>query len=275
MSDYYNIIIRDDESVPIHTSRIFECTNPSIKAKFTDSLGQPDFQRLYNLPTIASPEFTISDPKIARIGYLGADGSQQLRTIVGSFSTARLRPVMGDNEWAGHRTHWRVVAGDPYRLIGNLQDASDEVKHPAVLHFPNVCLRSRQIAVMMPFDYTHYPNPESDPVYQAIKKASEAVGYESKRVDEIKGPGRITDDILRLISASPIVVAVLTGANPNVYYEMGLAHARGKIVIPIIEKSEGLPFDISGFRTIFYHNDHHGFEGLSEDVEAILRELGI
>ncbi|KOA51047.1 hypothetical protein BAAM0483_01935 [Bifidobacterium animalis subsp. animalis MCC 0483] len=168
-----------------------------------------------------------------------------------------------------------MVAGDPYRLIGNLQDAFEEVKHPAVLHFPNAGLQYRQIAVMMPFGYTHYPNPESDPVYRAIKKASGAVGYESKRVDEIKEPGRITDDILRLISASPIVVAVLTGANPNVYYEMGLAHARGKIVIPIIEKGERLPFNISVFRTIFYHNDHHGFEGLSEDVEAALRELGI
>lgn len=93
-------------------------------------------------------------------------------------------------------------------------------------------------------------------------------------MDEIKTPTDITQDILKLIESSKIVIADLSGANPNVYYEMGLAHDRGRIVIPISNSKERLPFDNRQIRTIFFHDDDEcSLQGLTRKIKATLENL--
>ena len=71
-------------------------------------------------------------------------------------------------------------------------------------------------------------------------------------------PGIILQDIIRSIVTSDVIVAEVTPANPNVFYELGYAHAIEKPTILLAEKptdsGRHLPFDISGFRVIFYDN---------------------
>ena len=83
----------------------------------------------------------------------------------------------------------------------------------------------------------------------------------------------IVADIARQIVEADVVIADITPANPNVYYEVGYAHALSKPTILIAEKPTELPFDVSPFRTLFYENTIGGKAiveaGLRKHLEAI------
>lgn len=70
------------------------------------------------------------------------------------------------------------------------------------------------------------------------------------RADQISKSGLITTQIINQIIECPLVIADLTGANPNVFYELAIRHATGKPYIQLIEQGHRLPFDIGGVRTI-------------------------
>jgi hypothetical protein len=91
---------------------------------------------------------------------------------------------------------------------------------------------------------------------------------------EISGPGLILDDIVRGIVEATVVIADITPTNENVFYELGYAHALRKPTILLVEKGKVLPFDISGYRCLFYENSIGGkrrlVEGLRKHLEAVL-----
>ncbi len=90
-------------------------------------------------------------------------------------------------------------------------------------------------------------------VYQhLIADGLESAGYIVKRADDIKSQNNIIGDIIEGIVSSDLVVADLTGANPNVYYELGIAHALNKKVILITQEIDDLPFDLRSYRVISY-----------------------
>jgi hypothetical protein len=101
--------------------------------------------------------------------------------------------------------------------------------------------------VLMPFDdefndvYKHF-------IHDCLLNA----GYVVKRADEIKGQNNILGDIVGGIIKSDLIVADLTGANPNVYYELGISHALNKNVILITQAIEELPFDLRSYRVVGY-----------------------
>jgi hypothetical protein len=102
--------------------------------------------------------------------------------------------------------------------------------------------------VMMPFASpigAYYAS-----IYEpAILKA----GLKAVRADdEIFGPGKIIDQVFRGISEAKVLVAELTTKNPNVFYELGLAHALNKPVVLVSATANDNPFDIRHIRVIFY-----------------------
>ena len=72
------------------------------------------------------------------------------------------------------------------------------------------------------------------------------------RADKVGKPGKITTQIYRKITESDVVIADLTGLNPNVLYELGIRQAILKPYILIASKETDLPFDLKDSRTIFY-----------------------
>lgn len=94
-------------------------------------------------------------------------------------------------------------------------------------------------------------------LHEVIKPACVAHGITVIRADEITKVGEINEQVYRLLRDSPLVIADLTGANPNVMYELGLRHSTGKLTIPIGEKGL-LPFDVSAIRTILFERSEHG-----------------
>jgi nucleoside 2-deoxyribosyltransferase len=66
------------------------------------------------------------------------------------------------------------------------------------------------------------------------------------------GAGKIIDQIWRGIQSARVLVAELTTKNPNVFYELGLAHALRKPVILVSSNQDDVPFDLRHIRVILY-----------------------
>jgi hypothetical protein len=94
---------------------------------------------------------------------------------------------------------------------------------------------------------------------EIIKPICEKFGYEVVRADNMFTNGLLIEDITSAIKECSLVLADITPDNPNVYYEVGYAHAINKPTIMLCDKIRNkLPFDISGFRCIFYSNSIAG-----------------
>lgn len=109
--------------------------------------------------------------------------------------------------------------------------------------------------------------------WQAIKPACIEAGFESLRVDELKGTFNINKKIIQFIFESEAIVADLSGWNPNVFYEMGVAHTIDNKTIMIIHRDENLPFDISNYRCIQYEFTHEGLKELKFGILEALRTI--
>ena len=82
----------------------------------------------------------------------------------------------------------------------------------------------------------------------AIKDA----GLEPVRADELFSTGSVVEQIWEQIEKSKLLLADLSGKNPNVFYELGLAHAAKKPVIFTSSAIDDVPFDLRHLRVIIY-----------------------
>lgn len=94
------------------------------------------------------------------------------------------------------------------------------------------------------------------------------------RADDIYTATPILADIINEIKAASIVIADITPDNPNVFYELGFAHALNKPTIVLSEKQRTkLPFDVSGLRTIFYDNSIAGKAKVEQTLTKFIEKI--
>lgn len=126
------------------------------------------------------------------------------------------------------------------------------------------------------FVIMEYSKPFDDLYTDVIKPILNQNNIEVTRADETYKSGLIIYDIFRQIYESKFIIAEITPVNQNVYFEIGYAYAMNKPIIFIAEKGKELPFDISGFRVLFYENSIGGKkkieEGLNKHINSILSE---
>jgi hypothetical protein len=109
---------------------------------------------------------------------------------------------------------------------------------------------------------------------KVIRPTCVEFGYKVVRADDYYGNGLIIDDITRSIREASVVIADVTPNNANVFYEVGFAHGIGKPTILLSDrKREKLPFDISGFRTLFYDNTIGGKSAVEERLRRHLESI--
>ena len=97
-------------------------------------------------------------------------------------------------------------------------------------------------------------------------------GLDLRRADRDATPGQITPMILRSLIDSRVVLADLTGRNPNVYYELAIAHAFTKPVIGLIDDTKNVAFDMKDERLIVLGSYDGGFRFTQvEDAKTALR----
>src|SRR6185503_3410527 len=103
------------------------------------------------------------------------------------------------------------------------------------------------VLVLMPF------SDDFKDIYESgIKSACKNIGVVVERVDEQIHDQIILRQIYDQIVRADIIVADMTGRNPNVFYEVGYAHALQKRVILLTQHSKDIPFNLTHYQHIIY-----------------------
>ncbi|MDH2424244.1 hypothetical protein [Sphaerisporangium sp. TRM90804] len=113
----------------------------------------------------------------------------------------------------------------------------------------------------------------SDTVADAVKEAVAGEEITCVRLDERRHAGRVTDELLAELRGATLCVADVSGANPNVMWEVGYASALQKPVIVISQDAGPAPFDISDMRTLRYDRSRLTASLKGELVEAVRQTL--
>lgn len=106
-----------------------------------------------------------------------------------------------------------------------------------------------------------------------IEETVSEYNYSVTRADELEKVGSITNQVIQETINSDLVIADLTGHNPNVFYELAVRHATGKPYIQIIKSNESIPFDVSDFRTVRYGFDIKEAEKAKNKISGLLNTI--
>ncbi len=111
--------------------------------------------------------------------------------------------------------------------------------------------------------------PELVDVADAVKAVFQRFSVSAVRADDIEHEGQITQQVLNELRTSEFLFADLTGARPNVYYEVGYAHALGRRVILYRQAGTGIHFDLAGYNCPEYVNIRDLREKLTRRLESL------
>jgi hypothetical protein len=128
---------------------------------------------------------------------------------------------------------------------------------------PNLCF------VLMPFG----PKWSRKLFEQHIRPTGNKLGFDVLRADDIYGVTGIMHDVWIYINKARIIIADLTTRNPNVFYEVGLAHAIGKEVILITQDMADVPFDLQSLRCLVYSLELDSPDKFCVDLENTIKAV--
>jgi hypothetical protein len=259
----------------IPASRIFEFTEDDIVAKFKRD-GQPLFDELSRLPCLFMQEGT--GDELARVGTVTRarivgreiliEYTLDLDIPAVPNSAIFSRKIDFDiaNDFEFSRVHWAIKDVEIYRVL--LRNSRPRRQRPTVFTIPdNEKIEPSLASAMMPF------NASFSPVFDTIRAAAEAVGLKCRRADDIWENVAIIEDIVSLIDRSRVVICDCTGRNPNVFYEIGIAHTLGRDVVMITQADDDIPFDLRHHRYVRYLNNGEGRLELQAALEGRLTTL--
>ncbi|HZM21266.1 MAG TPA: DUF4062 domain-containing protein [Anaerolineales bacterium] len=128
-------------------------------------------------------------------------------------------------------------------------------------------LDERQCFVLMPFQESFHP------IYaDHIRQVAERLGLICARPDDIYNSAGF-EDIWELICKSKIIISDLTGRDPTVFYETGIAHTVGKKVMLIAQSIEDIPYNFRRHRCIIYAYTPRGMKAFEQALERTLHAL--
>jgi hypothetical protein len=130
----------------------------------------------------------------------------------------------------------------------------------------NPVLTHTDVFILMPFTERLYPI-YSDHISKAVKE----LGLTVSRADDIFSATPVMNDVWSSIYRSKLIIAECTGKNPNVFYEIGIAHTVGKPVILIAQSPEDVPFDLRYIRYIRYEYTPPGMTKFEESLKRTIR----
>ena len=131
---------------------------------------------------------------------------------------------------------------------------------------PRKAGQPRTSFVAMPYGPSWYES-----VKETIVQSAGNRGFSCIISDDLAKPGSIITQVWEGIRRSEALIADLTGVNPNVYYELGLAHALGKPTVILTQDQGELPFDVRPLRRINYSPRDH--ETLAQELEKAFAQI--
>lgn len=107
-----------------------------------------------------------------------------------------------------------------------------------------------------------------------LKPVCDKNGFDCVRVDELNDSNSLTDTIINYLTKSDLVIADLTGHNPNAFFELGYRTAIGKNTIHLKQKNDKIPFDISTIRTFNYDlTDLDSVEEVKDRIDKTIQNM--
>ncbi|MGC4037615.1 MAG: toll/interleukin-1 receptor domain-containing protein [Chitinophagaceae bacterium] len=164
------------------------------------------------------------------------------------------------------------IAGVNIENIG--KDKLDEIKDmlkEAVNAFkvqPEIKVKEVEVEGTLCFIVMPFGNENLDVVYEDFIKPSieNSCNLVCERGDDVFGSNIIMEDISRSIKRARLIVADLTGRNPNVFYEVGIAHTLNKSVLLLAQNVDDVPFDLRHRRVLIYDYSPKGCKKLEKDI---------
>ncbi len=277
----YNLLVKangwGDSRDEMDSSRIFEYTEDYLERRFKTN-DTIDINSLAKLPCLFIQEtWHDGSQQNARVGYIvNAFKSKGAIKIEYAFDNSipplaneHLKEVAGEYgiaDFEFSRTHWAVKDIDLYKVL--LRYLKPRRQLPKVFEISDVeRIEPSLISVMMPFAMAF------DAVYEKLKAITSDLGLHCRRADDIWENPAIIQDVVSLIDHSRVIICDCTGRNPNVFYEIGIAHTLGRETILLTQNEHDIPFDLRHLRYIKYLNNNEGLEALGETVASRLRTL--
>jgi hypothetical protein len=184
----------------------------------------------------------------------------------GSEASDQAAPVPDEFDVALQRT---IAVYRPLRLKlrrpGKTPDATDIEEESATLQSSAQVENKPRAFVAMPFS-----DEMEDVFYYGIQNPVRQLGYVCERVDQEAFTGDILDQVKMRIENAEIVIADLTGANPNVYLEVGYAWGKGRPTVLVANKKDELKFDVRGQKCLKYQS----IKDLEKLLTTELKNLG-
>lgn len=246
------MIIPAEDALGPNRLEQFRLAAQQMKLKKLDAL-------MRNGVSIADPETVTVDANVeVRHGTKLLDDTQLYRyTFVGEGCTIgphatldRCTVGAGSRVGPGHWEGTDFPAGSVALDRTSSRHLFFRRPHFQIVEEANTCF------VIMPFKA-----PYEDIYKNAMKPTLERLGYQCRIAsDQSDGPDGIMEDIWESINRAEIVIADLSEPNPNVWYELGIAHALNKPVMRLFriggdgttERLERLPFDVAHLRAVMY-----------------------
>jgi hypothetical protein len=154
----------------------------------------------------------------------------------------------------GLKMGWTKQSGvSHHQISGKLLDVAKAFDHEDVI-YTTYPMKSRKCFIIAPIkEAGSLERQHSDLVIRhIIGPVLNDFGYDATRGDYEPSPGIITDNIFQRLTQDPLVIAVLKGYNPNVFYELGVRHATNMPCIQLADLSEPVPLDVAAMDTIRY-----------------------
>jgi hypothetical protein len=150
--------------------------------------------------------------------------------------------------------HWaRKDQESPASLLRRLENFADSIEERLGVKSP-----SQRRAVEPGYVFIAMAMPKNDAwaidVHNTIRRVCQDLGLKAERVDDIQFTGQITEKIKSSIALAEFIVADLSYARPNVYYEVGFADSFGKPLLLVAREGTEVHFDLSGNKVLFYMN---------------------
>ncbi|ENJ8203597.1 hypothetical protein V4V60_003922 [Vibrio mimicus] len=151
---------------------------------------------------------------------------------------------------------------DTNHLVVSAQENKSSSKRDSFLAIngvpENVVIDSKSVFVLTPY------HEKFSETYSVIKETCQSVGLVAKRGDEEHISGDILAHTLKLMTKARLVIANIDGRNPNVFYELGIAHALNKDVIIISSSLDDIPVDVKSNRIVLY--------GKNNSLDSMLKD---
>ena len=127
-------------------------------------------------------------------------------------------------------------------------------------------LEKLDVFVLMPF------KKELSPVYEDhIKPTCTKLGLTVRRGDDYFTTHAVLEDIWAAICSARLLIADCTGRNPNVFYEIGVAHTIGQPTVLLTQRPKDVPFDLRHLRYIQYELTPRGMKEFEETLDLTIR----